>query len=67
MYQHIPKTLKSLPRDELEAFAADAAVLLRRQRSEMEASNLFVAGLSGFLLGALVAASGLIVGLGLAL
>lgn len=60
------ETVRLMPRDELETFAVHAATQLRRNRGEIEAGNLFLAALLGFLLGAIVAASGFLLGLGLA-
>jgi hypothetical protein len=60
------EAVRLMPRDELENFAVRAALQLRRNRGEIEAGNLFLAVLIGFLLGAVVAASGLLLGLGLA-
>ncbi len=60
------EAVRLMPRDELENFAVRAALQLRRNRGEIEAGNLFLAVLIGFLLGAVVAASGFLVGLGLA-
>lgn len=60
------EAVKLMPRDELEDFAVRAALQLRGYRGEIEAGNDFLAILIGFLLGAIVAASGLFLGLGLA-
>jgi hypothetical protein len=60
------EALRLMARDELESFAVRAALQLRRNRGEIEASNLFLAVLIGFLLGAIVAGSGFLLGLGLA-
>jgi hypothetical protein len=60
------ETVRHMSRDELESFAIRAALQLRRHRGEAEAGNLFLAVLMGFLLGAIVAASGFLLGLGLA-
>ena len=59
------EAIRLMPRHELEGIAMRAALLLRRDRYEIEASNTFLSGLIGFLLGAIVAASGLFLGLGL--
>lgn len=58
--------VKLMPRDELENFAVRAALQLRSHQGEIEAGNVFLAILIGFLLGAIVTASGLLLGLGLA-
>ncbi len=58
--------IRQMPREELESFAMRAAVKIRSDRREIEAGNLFLTLLTGFLLGAIVAASGLLLGLGLA-
>ncbi len=60
------ETVRLMRRDELEEFAVRAALQLRRHRREIEAGRDFAAVLVGFLLGAAVSASGLILGLGLA-
>lgn len=60
------EAVRLMPRDELENFAVRAALQLRRNRGEIEASNMFLAALIGFLLGTIVAASGFLLGLGLA-
>ena len=59
------ETVRHLPREALESFAIRAAMQLRRHRVETEAGNLFLAVLIGFLLGAIVATSGFLLGLGL--
>jgi hypothetical protein len=60
------EAIRNMPREELETFALRAAVKIRSDRQEIEAGNLFLSLLTGFLLGAIVAASGLLLGLGLA-
>jgi hypothetical protein len=60
------EAVRLMPRDELERFALRAAVQLRSHRDEIEAGNVFLAILTGFLLGAIVAAAGFLLGLGLA-
>jgi hypothetical protein len=57
--------VRMMPREDLERFAVRAAVELRNHRSEIEAGNVFLAILVGFLLGASVAAAGFLLGLGL--
>lgn len=54
-----------MPREDLETFAVRALLQLRQNRGEIEAGNMFLAMLMGFLLGAMVAASGFLLGLGL--
>lgn len=58
--------VRLMPRDELESFAVRAVLQLRSHRGDIEAANVFLATLIGFLLGAIVAASGFLLGLGLA-
>ena len=60
------EAIRLMPRHELEGIAMRAVLQLRRDSYEIEASNTFLSGLIGFLLGAIVAASGLFLGLGLA-
>lgn len=57
--------IRLMPRDELESFAVRAALQLRSDRGVIEAENAFLTILIGFLLGAIVAASGFLLGLGL--
>ena len=57
--------IRHLPREELEDFAIRAALQINRQRNEASKGDYFVAMLVGFLLGALVAASGFLVGAGI--
>lgn len=54
--------IRRLPREDLEAFAVRAAVYVRESKSEADAGGYFVAILTGFLLGALVASSGFLLG-----
>jgi hypothetical protein len=65
MEQSAFEAIRMMPRDELESFAVRAAVQLRSDRGEIETANAFVAVLTGFLLGAIVAASGFLLGIGL--
>jgi hypothetical protein len=58
-------TVRLLPRDQLETFAVRAALQLRSDREEIQAGNAFLSVLFGFLLGAIVASSGFLLGLGL--
>ncbi len=60
------EAIRHLPRAELEAFALRLAQGMGNSRREIENANLFLALLTGFLLGVLVALSGLFLGLGLA-
>lgn len=66
MKENALEAVRLLPRDELEDFAIRAALQLRSHREEIEAGNVFLAIVTGFLLGAIVAASGFLFGLGLA-
>ena len=59
------EAIRHLPREELESFACRAALEIRRARTEDGAGNVFAGLMIGFLLGALVGASGLFLGLGL--
>jgi hypothetical protein len=59
------EAIRLMPRHELEVIATRAVLQIRRDRYEIEASNTVLSGLIGFLLGAIVAASGLLLGLGL--
>jgi len=59
------ETVRLMRREELEEFAVRAALQMRNYRREVEAGDDFIAVLVGFLLGAVVAASGLLFGLGL--
>ena len=60
------EAIRHLPRAELETFALRLAQGMGNSRREIENANLFLALLTGFLLGVLVALSGLFLGLGLA-
>lgn len=57
--------IRLMPREELETFAVRAALQLRSDRGVIQAENAFLTVLIGFLLGAIVAASGFLLGLGL--
>jgi hypothetical protein len=59
------EAIRLMPRDELETFAVRAALQLRSDRGTIESENAFLTVLIGFLLGAIVAASGFILGVGL--
>jgi hypothetical protein len=66
MKESVFQAVRHMPRDELEKFAIRALLQLRSNRGEIESGNLFLAILMGFLLGTIVAASGFLLGLGLA-
>jgi hypothetical protein len=59
------EAIRLMPRDELETFAVRAALQLRNDRGTIESENAFLTVLIGFLLGAIVAASGFLLGVGL--
>jgi hypothetical protein len=59
------ETINAMPRDELETFAMRATQQLHINRGEIQAANLFLSMLVAFLTGAIVAASGLLLGFGL--
>jgi hypothetical protein len=59
------EAIRLMPRDELETFAVRAALQLRSDRGTIESENAFLTVLIGFLLGAIVAASGFLLGVGL--
>lgn len=56
------QSLQSLPREQLEDYAIRAALRIRMDRQDMSAGDYFVAVITGFMLGALVAASGFLAG-----
>ena len=56
------QSLQSLPREQLEDYAMRAALRIRMDRRDMSAGDYFVAVITGFMLGALVAASGFLAG-----
>jgi hypothetical protein len=62
MEERAVNTIRLLPRGDLEAFAIRAASHIRVNRMELEASRYFLAVLTGFLLGVLVATTGFLVG-----
>lgn len=66
MSNHHIETIRHLPRADLEAFAVRLAMHAGSVHREIEHGNLFLALLTGFLLGVLVAASGLFLGFGFA-
>jgi hypothetical protein len=59
------EAIRLMPRDELETFAVRAALQLRSDRGTIASENAFLTVLIGFLLGAIVAASGFFLGVGL--
>jgi len=65
MRENVLDAVRIMTRDQLEALAVYAALQLRGNRKEIESGNVFLAVLIGFLLGAIVAASGFLLGLGL--
>jgi hypothetical protein len=65
MKENAFETIRLMPRDELETFAVRAALQLRNDRWAVESENAFLTILIGFLLGAIVAASGFLLGAGL--
>lgn len=65
MKHDVLEAIRLMPRDDLETFAARAASQLRINRGEIEAGQAFLTALIAFLLGAIVAASGFLVGMGL--
>lgn len=60
------EAIKHLPRAELEAFAVRMSLRIGSSRREIEYGDQFLALMIGFLLGVLVALSGLFLGIGLA-
>lgn len=54
--------IRLLPRGDLEALAIRAALQVRQTRNELESGRLFLVALTGFLLGALVATAGFLLG-----
>lgn len=64
MQERLFERIRRLPRNELEAFAIRAAAYIRSQREDNDPSRFFLAILAGFLLGALVASSGFLLGAG---
>lgn len=65
MRENAFEAVRLMPREDLERFAIRAAIELRNTRGEIEAGNVFLAILVGFLLGASVAAAGFLLGIGL--
>lgn len=59
------EAIRQLPRPELEAFALRASAWLRDSRKDAENNRIFMAILTGFLLGALVASAAFLLGAGL--
>lgn len=57
--------IRQLPRSELESFAVRAALHIRTRLEQRDEGQFFNAALFGFLLGAIVASSGFLLGVGL--
>lgn len=66
MSNHHLEAIRRLPHADLEAFAVEIASRMGSNRREIENGNQFLTLLIGFLLGVLVAISGLFLGFGLA-
>lgn len=64
MQERLFKSIRQLPRAELESFAIRAAFYISSQHADADSGRLFSAVLVGFLLGALVASSGFLLGAG---
>lgn len=62
MEERAVNTMRLLPRGDLETLAIRAASQMRDNRKELEASRHFLAVLTGFLLGVLVATTGFLFG-----
>jgi len=54
--------IRLLPRQELEEFAVRVAMTTRHARKETDSNRLFLAMLTGFMIGALVAVAGFLTG-----
>ena len=65
MDENLAERIRRLPRPDLESFAVRAALHVRVNRHETESRDFFNAALFGFLLGAIVASSGFLLGVGL--
>ena len=65
MDETILQRIRGLPRPDLESFAVRAALHIRLTREESASGQFFNAALFGFLLGAIVASSGFLLGVGL--
>lgn len=65
MDEKISERIRQLPRPDLESFALRAALHIRMGQEEAEPGHFFNATLFGFLLGAIVASSGFLLGIGL--
>ena len=65
MDETVFERIRQLPRQDLESFAVRAALHIRRSREEADPGHFFTATLFGFLLGAIVAFSGFLFGVGL--
>lgn len=62
MEERAYEAIRRLPRGQLEAFAVRALLTLHEHRRDRDSSRVFVVALTGFLLGALVAAAGFLLG-----
>lgn len=65
MEEKVFERIRQLPRPDLESFAIRAALHIRMNRQESDSGQFFNAALFGFLLGAVVASSGFLLGVGL--
>lgn len=65
MEENLFDRIRRLPRPDLESFAVRAALHIRTNREDRDNGHFFNAALFGFLLGAIVASSGFLVGIGL--
>jgi hypothetical protein len=65
MDEKLLERIRQLPRGDLESFAVRAALYIRTRHHDTDKGQFFNAALFGFLLGATVAASGFLVGVGL--
>jgi hypothetical protein len=65
MDETVFERIRELPRADLESFALRAALHIRQGREDADPAYVFSATLFGFLLGAIVASSGFLLGVGL--
>lgn len=65
MEQKVFDRIRQLPRHDLESFAVRAALHIRASRQHPDSGHFFNAAMLGFLLGAVVASSGFLLGAGL--
>ncbi len=65
MIERSYEVVRCLPREDLEEFAVRTALQVRMERVESSSGDYFVAVIIGFMLGALVATSGFLVGTGI--